>query len=243
MKWLFIVCLLLLYSCAATVNWPKPYLLPNKIKGVDNIGQKRRSAGYVNLPVGQGRVYMKHGQVLAGDIWIMPFTTYVKGHIVFHRPMVELVTKPWSEINKQNIHEPGVFEMLGLGHVDSVRMKLPLPHHLGDSTTYINYHNTDFYRLDIRKGNIAVYDFSEIDGHDVSYYTDHYNRIRRMILVHGSDTTRICSGSSSSFTKEPVIKKRIVKFIRKRYNSEKSVKDFKDAGEMLEFIVTEESKR
>lgn len=240
MKWLYIVCLLCLYSCAATVNWPNPYRLPNKIKGVNHIGQKRRGSGDATFPVGEGKVYMKHGQVLPGNIWIRPFISYTKGHIVSHRPMIELVTQPWSTINKQNVNEPGVLEIMGLSLIDSVKMKLPLPHHLGDTTTYINYHNTDFYRLDIRQGNIAIYDLSEIDGHDVSYYTDHYNHLRRMILVHGNDTIRICRGSGSSFTKEPVIKRRVVKFIKHRYHIDKT--DCKDVGEMLEFIVDEEKK-
>lgn len=241
MKWLLAICIFVLPGCyVTTVRWPQPYLLPHKIHGKESIGEKVGifKINDRNFPVSQGRIYLKKGSQLTGETWIRPYITYGKGHHIWYEAMVEQVTKPWSEIDKTNIYDRAVFRMYYTDSVDSVTMQLPLPYHLGDTTTYISYKGNAFLRRDLLKGPIAIYDISEMDKHELSNYTDHFIMPRLMLLVNGNDTTRIYNGG---FLREAGAKRKMVKFIHKRYHIDKQVRDFKNTGEILEFIIEQES--
>lgn len=240
MRWLLAICIFVLSGCyVTTVRWPQPYLLPYKIHEKNSIGEK---VGVLkindrNFPVAQGRIYTK-GNQLTGNTWIRPYITYGKGHRIYHEAMVEQVTKPWSEIDKTNIYDRAVFRIRYPSSVDSVTMQLPLPYHMGDTTTYISYRHESFLRRDLLRGSIAIYDLTEMDNHELSNYTDHFVMPRLFLLVNGADTTRIYKGS---FYREQGVKRRMMKFIHDRYHVDKKVSDFKNTREILEFIIEEES--
>ena len=145
MRWLLAICIFVLPGCyVTTVRWPQPYLLPYKIRDKKSIGEKvvYFKASDRNFPVSQGRIYLKKGNQSTGLTWIRPYISYTKGNRIWHRAMVEQVTKPWSEIDKTNIYDRAVFNLYYPGSVDSVTMQLPLPYHLGDTTTYVSYKAT-----------------------------------------------------------------------------------------------------
>lgn len=243
MKWLLAICIFILSGCyVTTVRWPHPYLLPKKIRGQHTIGEKV-SAFQIdnrNFPVSKGTVYLKNGTQLTGNTWIRPYITYTRGHNISHRPLIEQVTIPWSAIDKRNIHNPGIYREMQPNRVDSVSMQLPLPYHLGDTTTYISYHNEGFLRRDLLKGSIAIYDLSQIDNHELSNYTDRIVYPRLVLLTNGTDTISIYKGE---WVREAGMKRKMIKFIHRRYQLDKHVTDFKDAGAIFQFIANEENKR
>ncbi|WP_343690071.1 hypothetical protein [Chitinophaga sp.] len=243
MKWLLAICIFVLSGCyVTTVRWPNPYLLPRKIRGQSTIGKKvgPLQVNDRNFPVSEGRVYLKNGNQLTGNTWIRSYITYSRGHNISHRPLIEQVTIPWSAIDRRNIHDPEIYREMRTTQVDSVSMQLPLPYHLGDTTTYISYHNEVFLRRDLRTGPIAIYDLSEIDNHELSNYTDRITMPRLILLTNGVDTIRIYKGE---WVREAGIKRKMIKFIHRRYQLDKHVTDFKDAGAILQFIANEENKR
>lgn len=243
MRWLLAICLFVLPGCyVTTVRWPQPYLLPKKIHGISTIGKK---VGFLqindrNFPVSEANIFLKNGRQLKGNTWIRPYITYGKGHRITHSALVEQVTLPWSEIDKRNIYDPEVYREMGPKRVDSVKMQLPLPYHLGDTTTYVSYHNECFLRRDVLKGSVAIYDLSAMDNHELSNYTGHIIMPRLLLLVSSNDTVKIYKGE---LFKERFMKNRMVKFIHNRYGIDKKTTDFKDAGAIMEFIADEENKR
>jgi hypothetical protein len=193
-----------------------------------------------NFPVSEGTVYLKKGGQLKGNTWIRPYITYGKGHRISHYSLIEQVTMPWSEIDKRNIYDPEVYREMGPKLVDSVHMQLPLPYHLGDATTYVSYHNEVFLRRDVKKGEVAIYDLSEIDNHELSNYTDYIRTPRLLLLTSRNDTVKIYKGS---LFREKWMKKKMVQFLNNRYQLDKKTSDFKDAGDIMEFIADEENNR
>lgn len=245
----FPVLLVILFnSCSSsrttTVTWPHPYPLPDYIAGVKDIGKKINhwfTLEDETFPVANGTIFLKSGYRLYGSIWIKPFTTHLKHSTI--PAMAEIVTRPWSEITPENIHDPAIFQKLRTYEIDSITMHIPHPYSRDTVTTFINAGDEYLWRLNIREGAVSIYDQSSIDSRDTSLYTNRYWMIDAVKMISNHDTLTVCKVPFGRLTGQNGMKRKLVRFANNRYNTNKPDNYFSNINEVLSYITREENKR